>query len=318
MSVFRYYKDGQWNPVSGEIVGDTLPIGSMVPYGSTTVPTNWLICDGSAVSRTTYSELFAVIGTSYGVGDGSTTFNLPNYKGRVPVGYDSSDTDFDNIGETGGSKYLQKHIHMVTGGYGGSLGTNDNSDRPATMRNSTGTRSVAGFVTSQPQKSYGDTTSLRLGESGNLQPYQVSCFIIKAKQSAGLVGNVTNTQSSSQEDTYSCAFINGLHTDSGWQNCTKSASALTTRYFVARKINDQVFVDAQFTNPNSTAIPKGTIIGTVPSGFEPTHEIWVTCRPIGAEGSVGFVYFSTNGNITYYGNSTINTGLNFNAVYLIN
>ena len=62
--------------------GDTLPIGVMLPYGNTTPPENWLICDGSEVSRTTYSELFKVIGTSYGSGDGSTTFNLPNKKGR--------------------------------------------------------------------------------------------------------------------------------------------------------------------------------------------------------------------------------------------
>ena len=68
-----------------------------------------MICDGRAVSRSDYSELFAVIGTTYGSGDGSTTFNLPNLKGRVPVGKDSSQTEFDTIGETGGSKYIQDH-----------------------------------------------------------------------------------------------------------------------------------------------------------------------------------------------------------------
>lgn len=51
-----------------------------------TAPTGWLICDGSAVSRTTYADLFAVIGTTYGAGDGSTTFGLPNLSGRVPAG----------------------------------------------------------------------------------------------------------------------------------------------------------------------------------------------------------------------------------------
>jgi len=47
----------------------------------------WLVCDGTAISRTTYSLLFAVVGTSYGAGDGSTTFNLPDLRGRTPVGY---------------------------------------------------------------------------------------------------------------------------------------------------------------------------------------------------------------------------------------
>jgi len=324
MSTFKYYKNGQWNVVSGEIVGDTLPIGSMVPYGSTTAPTNWLICDGSAVSRTTYSELFAVIGTSYGSGDGSTTFNLPNYKGRVPVGYDSSQTEFDVMGETGGTKTVTLNTNQIPAHHHDGIRWAGINGQPISFNAGSG-----GVLPSLSSWNGAQNTSpISTNNAGggqahnNLQPYQVSCFIIKAKQSAGLIGNVTNTRSSSQEDAYGCEYVNNLEnrltpTDSGWQNCTKSASALTTRYFVARKINDQVFVDAQFTNPNSTAIPKGTIIGTVPSGFAPTHEIWVTCRPIGAEGSVGFVYFSTNGNITYYGSSTINTGINFNAVFLI-
>lgn len=54
------------------------PLGAIVPYGGDTAPTGYLLCDGSAVSRTTYSDLYAVIGTKYGEGDGSTTFNLPD------------------------------------------------------------------------------------------------------------------------------------------------------------------------------------------------------------------------------------------------
>lgn len=54
------------------------PVGAIVPYGGDTAPTGYLLCDGSAVSRTTYSDLYGVIGTKYGSGDGSTTFNLPD------------------------------------------------------------------------------------------------------------------------------------------------------------------------------------------------------------------------------------------------
>lgn len=64
--------------------------GMISMYGSATPPTGFLNCDGSAVSRTTYADLFAVISTSFGVGDGSTTFNLPNLKGRFPLGYAAS------------------------------------------------------------------------------------------------------------------------------------------------------------------------------------------------------------------------------------
>lgn len=66
---------------SGGSGGDGIPIGSYLLWSSNnvTLPEGWLVCDGSAVSRTTYAELFDVIGTTYGVGDGTTTFNLPNY-----------------------------------------------------------------------------------------------------------------------------------------------------------------------------------------------------------------------------------------------
>ena len=63
-----------------------LPIGATVQYCGDNVPDNFMWCDGSAISRTTYASLFAVIGTKYGKGDGSTTFNLPNFNSAVPWG----------------------------------------------------------------------------------------------------------------------------------------------------------------------------------------------------------------------------------------
>lgn len=64
----------------------TAPVGSAALWFTASPPTKYLLCDGSAVSRTTYSELFAVISTTYGTGDGSTTFNVPNLNGRFPLG----------------------------------------------------------------------------------------------------------------------------------------------------------------------------------------------------------------------------------------
>lgn len=69
-----------------------VPTGAILAYGAATAPSEFLLCDGSAVSRATYSTLFAILSTSYGVGDGSTTFNLPNLKGRFPLGYTASAT----------------------------------------------------------------------------------------------------------------------------------------------------------------------------------------------------------------------------------
>jgi microcystin-dependent protein len=69
-----------------EFVSMTMPLGSLLDYAGPTPPPGWLIADGRAVSRTTYSELFQVLATYWGAGDGSTTFNLPNFGGRVAVG----------------------------------------------------------------------------------------------------------------------------------------------------------------------------------------------------------------------------------------
>lgn len=66
--------------------GSSFPIGVIMPTASPVVPEKWLLCDGSEVSRENYSVLFSAIGETYGSGDGSTTFNLPDMRYRVPVG----------------------------------------------------------------------------------------------------------------------------------------------------------------------------------------------------------------------------------------
>lgn len=107
------YKVRVWNPV-----------GEITMWATNTAPTGWLICDGSAVSRSTYSALHTLLqaaGYPYGPGNGITTFNLPNLKGRVVVGRDSTDADFDTLGEIRGSKThtltvaeLAQHTHTIT------------------------------------------------------------------------------------------------------------------------------------------------------------------------------------------------------------
>lgn len=90
-----------WTKADAETVN---PAGVISMFGGSSAPTGWLLCDGTAVSRTTYAALFSAIGTTYGVGNGSTTFNLPNLTGRVPVGRDAGQAEFDVLGETGGAK----------------------------------------------------------------------------------------------------------------------------------------------------------------------------------------------------------------------
>ena len=69
---------------------NVLPPGIVIPYGGTSVPPGWLLCDGSAVSRTVYANLFSFIGTGWGNGDGSTTFHLPDLRGRFLRGVDGA------------------------------------------------------------------------------------------------------------------------------------------------------------------------------------------------------------------------------------
>lgn len=80
------------------------PPGTVVDFAGSTPPLGWLLCTGQAVSRATYSELYAVIGTTYGAGDGSSTFNLPDARGRVIVGRSTADTEFSALGSVGGAK----------------------------------------------------------------------------------------------------------------------------------------------------------------------------------------------------------------------
>ena len=65
---------------------ETALIGEIKMWSAATAPDKWLLCDGAAISRTTYADLFTVVSTTYGVGDGTTTFNLPDLRGRAPIG----------------------------------------------------------------------------------------------------------------------------------------------------------------------------------------------------------------------------------------
>jgi len=86
-----------------------LAAGMVMLWTTGSAPTGWLLCDGSEVSRTTYSDLFAVIGTTYGAGDGSTTFNLPDFSDSALFGVDGT-ADFLDLTTSGGSS---THSHSV-------------------------------------------------------------------------------------------------------------------------------------------------------------------------------------------------------------
>ena len=108
---------------SGEDIKDTVPTGGVIMAGFSTEPTKsddstkrYLLCNGQAVSRSTYSALFSAISTTYGTGDGSSTFNVPNMMGRVPVGTGAgSGLTSRTIGATGGTENTAAGSNLSSG-----------------------------------------------------------------------------------------------------------------------------------------------------------------------------------------------------------
>ena len=106
-------------------------VGMIAPFGMSSVPTGWLACDGSAVSRSTYADLFTAIGTTWGAGDGSSTFALPDLEGAFLRGTGSNNTHNmadgnDFAGPSVGSfenDQMQNHKHSIYSSISGATGT---------------------------------------------------------------------------------------------------------------------------------------------------------------------------------------------------
>ena len=99
----------------GNTVVQTTPVGVIEAFAGVNAPAGWLFCDGSAISRIQYPELFSALGTTYGSGDGSTTFNIPDLRGRMPFGK-GTHSDVSALGNNEGASLANrrpKHQHTV-------------------------------------------------------------------------------------------------------------------------------------------------------------------------------------------------------------
>lgn len=118
---------GQVTGVVAVPIISVVPVGAVVPYAGASAPTNWKLAYGETASRTGCAALFSAIGTTYGIGDGSTTFNLPDLRGRAAFGKDNmggsgasrltsggSGVDGATLGAVGGDQLMQSHAHGVT------------------------------------------------------------------------------------------------------------------------------------------------------------------------------------------------------------
>ena len=166
-----------------------IPTATIVPWSSASVPTGFLKCAGAAVSRSTYSALFAIVGTTYGAGDGSSTFNVPDLQDNTPVGESGSKAlgstgganTVSSTGNVGGSTanatlseaQLASHDHGLTGSTyvypAGGTGLANNMTGSANTNNA---GSGTGHSHNMSATFAGDSTSV-------LQPYIALIYIIK-------------------------------------------------------------------------------------------------------------------------------------------
>ena len=195
------------------ITGDTLPVGSITLWSGSTTPTNWLLCDGREVSRETYSELFAAIGTIWGAGDGSTSFNLPDFTDKFTLGA-GGDVD---LAETGGEKEVTLTVEQIP------PHTHSYQKNISSQNLATGNYSVHNWNSNSTTGSTGGGQP-----HNNMPPYVGSYYIIKAKQSAGVIATVVDTlENSSATDALSANMgkkLNSKFLTKLWENSTPNNS----------------------------------------------------------------------------------------------
>ena len=168
-----------------------IPTATIVPWSSASVPSGFLECDGTAVSRSTYSALFAIVGTTYGAGDGATTFAVPDLQDNTPVGKSGTKAlastgganTVSSTGNVGGSTanaslstaQLASHSHsvpVVNSQTGAGSTIQAGSAGPASNRTSGNAGSGSGHAHNMSATFSGDATSV-------LQPYIALIYIIK-------------------------------------------------------------------------------------------------------------------------------------------
>ena len=175
------------------------PAGTIVMFAATSAPTGYLPCDGAAISRTTYAALFSAISTSYGAGDGSSTFNVPNLQGKFPIGYDggssyglaatggATSASYTPAGTNSGTALteanLPAHTHDTwgntwpTGSWTGGTGTTQSSvtQTGGSLTSTSTLRTLAtGSGTTHTHTFAGTAATI-----ATLSPYLVTNYIIK-------------------------------------------------------------------------------------------------------------------------------------------
>lgn len=287
---------GEYERIAGGTLYADNPLGTILPFGSATIPSGWLLCDGTAISRTTYSELFAVIGTAFGSGDGSTTFNLPDLRGEFLRG--AGTNSHTNQGDGGSVGEHQDATQFP------QIKTPNNGTLEAPYQSNI-TRYDKQIPTSANRITLTGTKVTETTYDYTARPTNTSVnYIIKAKMVA-LPADFMSAVEEAVEEAFG----------SDWNTIT-DVSAPT--YFASvnlkyKKIGNILFVHGKAAF-NAVTIPSDSydvLIATLPSGYRPKSAI----RNI-TNIENGFsvispqiqIEFSTNGKLMVYTSENITLG----------
>lgn len=198
------------DPADGATVRQAVPPGAVMAFARATAPTGWLACKGQTVSRATYAALFAAIGTTFGAGDGSTTFNLPNMRGQFVRGWNDTASGLDasrafgstqasqNLGHNHGASTGSAGAHTHTGSAeSAGAHTHSASTGSAGSHNHTGTTSTDGS----------HVHGIQWGDGGNSQPLSME------GQTGGVDGTFNTNANGSHAHSLNIN-IAGAHTHS--------------------------------------------------------------------------------------------------------
>ena len=355
-TIFQFY-DGMWSPVGNlmgpqgaqGLSGASEPVGSIILWGGDSVPANYLPCVGSAVSRTEYSDLFSVIGTQFGEGDGSTTFNLPDFSGLAPVGIDDSDTNFNTVGKTYGEK-THTLTKAETPSLTGSIQTRQQNDNNTIDIYPTGSAEESvftytrnggdrwnnmgsGWATSNSNNARIDFDNGGEDEPhNNIQPSIAMKFYIKAYQATAtpaqvvdsLEGNTTTHPPSVHAVNQKLQELTGG--DDSWKDITLNSEFVVYEGGTSpkcRKKNGLVEIVGQIApSANLPGSSTAVVIGTLPYGYAPNSTRYYICQGSGTNKWLFTVYANGNFGFSRYGvtqsiECTTENWLPFNVVYTI-
>lgn len=253
-------------------VSNNTPIGSISEYAGKNAPENYLLCDGSEVSRTEYAELFAVIGTSFGSGNGSTTFKIPDLRKRFPMGKDASSALYAGLGVTGGSTTHNHEYGIQAGGYFSVTGLVEQKNAGILNYDSSNATSIASFsnigdktmsLNTSVTQSKNDVNAVFYESKANtsttntLPPYIVVNFIIKAKNPDNVLTTFAQVENSldsnSQKNAPSIALLKNLLTPTTlWSNSNPTGAFARQTITLSEKISNFTYYEVLYKSKNTS------------------------------------------------------------------